>query len=174
MADFDWEGAEIGIACLFERDIRRFISAHHGEEFYAVAVDCNSLYGDVLLSANTVDSLRKAAIGFASSGIESETDRKMEEMRWGFGDWEYHGFNYGDDEGYSKYKQFLPDTDVMEHPDDRTVFLETVTRALLRLEGSGVLTQMRRTADFKVLCKDDEEELEDAVERLERLRGADS
>lgn len=171
-AGFDWKKAEIGIAALFERDLRVFIAAHKGVEFYAVAVDCNSLYGDVLLSANTSEALRRMAIDCAHSGSESEMTRELVEMRWGFGDWEYHGFNYTDDGGHARYRELLPDTDMMEHPDDRSMFLESVTRALLRVEASGVLADMRKTPDFKVLCKDAEEELEDAEERVQRLRGA--
>jgi len=95
-------------------------------------------------------------------------------MRWGFGDWEYHGFNYGHEGGHARYKALLPETDAMEHPDDRTTFLESVTRALLRVEASGVFAELPKTHDFKLLCKDDEEDLEDAEERMRRLRGADS
>ncbi len=173
-ADFDWRAAEIGISVLFEQDLRKFISAHDGEIFCSVGVDCNSLYGDLLLSANTPDALQAMAADFASSGDQDELVRESEEMRWGFGDWKYHGFNYGEDGGHARYKALLPETDVMEHPDDRVLFLEAVTRALIRIEGSEVFLKMRKTPDFQVLCKDDEEELEDAEERLQRLRGADS
>jgi hypothetical protein len=173
-ADFDWKEAETGIAHLFERDLRKFVSAHKGETFYSVAVDCNSLYGDLLLSANTSDALERMAKSYASSGSEEEIAREIEELRWGFGDWEYHGFNCGVEGGNARYKELLPATDSMEHPDDRTLFLESVTRALLRVEASGVFSEMLKTHDFKVLCKDDEEELEDAEERIQRLRGADS
>ena len=100
--------------------------------------------------------------------------REQEQMRWGFGDWEYHGFNYGHEGGHARYKALLPETDAMEHPDDRTTFLESVTRALLRVEASGVFAELPKTHDFKLLCKDDEEDLEDAEERMRRLRGADS
>ncbi len=173
-ADFDWKSAENGIAILLERDLREFIAGNNGEEFYSVAVDCNSLYGDILLSANTSQALLEKAREYSSSDAKSEIAREMEEMRWGFGDWEYHGINYAKDEGHARYKRELPDSDVLEHPDDREMFLECVTRALLRVEASGALNGMRRSVDFKLLCKDDEEELADAEERMKRLRGADS
>ncbi|QTD44618.1 DUF4303 domain-containing protein [Ottowia testudinis] len=173
-ADFDWKSAENGIANLLERDLREFIADNGGEEFYSVAVDCNSLYGDILLSANTTGALLKKAREYSSSASEFEIAREIEEMRWGFGDWEYHGINFAKDEGHAGYKRELPDSDVLEHPDDREMFMECVTRALLRVEASGALDGMRKTVDFKILCKDDEEEFAEAEERMKRLRGADS
>lgn len=97
---FDWGSAEAGISELLARDIESFALAHREEEFYAVGLDCNSEYGDMLLSANTPLALRNSASNYAQSGNESEIAAQEIELRWGFGDWAYHGFNYRESGGY--------------------------------------------------------------------------
>ncbi|MFO1494397.1 MAG: DUF4303 domain-containing protein [Lysobacterales bacterium] len=157
---------------MLARDLESFALAHRGEEFYAVGLDRNSQYGDMLLSANTLLALRNSASNYAQSGNESEIAAQEIELRWGFGDWAYHGFNYRESGGYQEYKALLPSADCLQHPDDREMFMETVTRALLSLEKRGVLSLLKRT-DFRLICMDDGEGQVEAEERMKRVGGTD-
>lgn len=53
------------------------------------------------------------------------------------------------------------------------MFMETVTRALLSLEKRGVLSLLKRTADFRLICMDDGEGQVEAEERMKRVGGTD-
>lgn len=173
-SDFGWRRAEAGIAELLARDLESFARVHREEEFYAVGLDCNSEYGDMLLSANTPLALRKSAESYAQSGSDSEIADEEAELRWEFADWAYHGFNYQESGGYGEYKALLPNADCFEHPDDREMFMEIATRALLSLEKRGVLGLLRRTSDFRLICVDDGEDLAEAEARMKRVAGTDS
>ena len=168
---FDWTTFEIALAALLEEEVRGFATQHPDEQFYAIALDCNAQYGDILICANTPEALDAIAQRFAASEAGGMDDAR-ELMRWGVADWKYAGFNLHAPQWQKRYKAILPIGDELHQPEDIEAFLETVCRSLIRVERAGVFESLSRTPDFRIACMDHDEDMVQGDERLERLRSA--
>jgi Domain of unknown function (DUF4303) len=174
ITEADWVEFEAALELLLEADIRRFAAEHSEEEFYAVGLDCNSAYCDILLSANTTDALREAAIGNAINGLEEAISAEVGVLRWGFGDWKYHGFNLSGKDDWERYHQILPGGDALHSSEECERFMQAATRALLALERRDAFSVLRKSGHFEVACVDHDEDYGSAKRREDRLRGADA
>lgn len=168
---YDWTPFEIALAALLEEEVRRFGAQHPDEQFYAIALDCNAQYGDILICANTPETLDARAERFAASEAGGMADAR-ELMRWGVADWKYAGFNLDAPQWRTRYKAILPIGDELHQPQDIEGFLETVCRSLIRAERAGVFECLSRTPDFRIACMDHDEDMVQGDERLDRLRAA--
>jgi hypothetical protein len=171
VTETDWVAFEAALELLLEADVRRFAAEHSEEDFYAVGLDCNSAYCDILLSANTMTRLREAAIGYAKSGSEEDIATEAGVLRWAFGDWKYHGFNISGRDDWARYHQIPPGRNELHSHEACERFMQAATKALIALESRGVFSVFRRSSDFEVACIDHNEDYGSAKRREFRLRG---
>jgi Domain of unknown function (DUF4303) len=171
-SSIDWLFFENSLVRLLETDIANFAKQHPEEIFYGLALDCNAANCDVLLCANTPIALRDAAITYSRDGTEQSIATESEELRWGLGDWKYHGINFEPRENWLQYHSALSGIDELQHPEDLEQFLASACRALLKLERNDVLQRLKRTPDFRLACIDHDESISDSDERLNALRKA--
>jgi hypothetical protein len=166
----DWRAFEAGLLDLLRQDLAAFVREHPGEVFYAIGLDCNALYADILLCANTPATLRARALDDPAASSEKAIARREKMLRWGFGDWEYQGFNLDLPGGIERYKKLLPGHEEIPHPFDQECFLKAATRALITLQTSPEIELLSRTADFEVNCVDHDEDASAGKRRLARVR----
>jgi Domain of unknown function (DUF4303) len=170
----DWLLFENSLVKLLEADITSFAAQHTDEVFYALALDCNAANCDVLLRANTPTALRDTAMTYSKDRTDQSINAESEELRWGLGDWKYHGINLEPRENWLEYRAALPGIDELHHPEDVEKFLVSSCRALLRIEQGDILRNLKRTADFRIACIDHDESILDSEERINALRVAAS
>jgi hypothetical protein len=168
----DWKDFQARLLELLRQDLSRFAANHSDEVFYAVALDCNALYGDILLCANTPFALRERASEYSQDPSDKAVARQEKILRWGFGDWKYHGINLDLSGGIQRYKDLLAGHDEITHPADQERFLKAASRALINLESSPEIALLSRTSDFQVMCADHDEDLSVGKRRLARVRRA--
>jgi hypothetical protein len=168
----DWKAFEAALLQLFRDDLAKFIQEHSDETFYAIGLDCNALYGDILLCANTPEALRERAVEYAADTSARALARQEATLRWGFGDWKYQGFNIPSREDYERYRRLLPDLEEIAHPFDQECLLKAAARALVRLERSPEAELLKRTPDFDINCVDHDEEPSAGKRRISGARKA--
>ena len=170
VCEADWVEFEQALARLLETDLARFAAEHSDEEFCALGLDCNAAYCDVLLSANTTTRLRESAVECSADASGASIRAEMEERRWGFGDWKYHGFNLSVDGDWERYHSILPGGDELHTPEDCDRFLLAATRALLVVAQGEAIERLRRSPDFDIACVDHDEDFAVASARMRQAR----
>jgi hypothetical protein len=171
ISEDDWRSFELKLTQLLEEDLLRFAREHEGEEFYALGLDCNAAYCDVLLSANTPEALAASARAYAKDEADASLRAEMDDLRWGFGDWKYHGFNLSGPGDWDRYHAVLPAGDELSSAEDCERFLVAACRALLALENGEAIKKLRRTGDFHVTCIDHDEDYAAGEDRMRSARG---
>jgi hypothetical protein len=166
----DWLAFEGKLADLLEADLLRFAQEHQDETFYSLALDCNAAYCDILMSANTPDALRVAASRYAEDQSAGSIHAAEEVLRWGLGDWKYHGFNLKDPDDRKRYRSVLPGGDELHSSEECERFLIAACRAILTIERRNVLATLSKTKDFRLACIDHDEDFASGAARLERAR----
>ena len=151
-----------------QASVSSFLQENAGLVFYAFAFDCNAEYASVGLSLNTEDDFKKSIDYYQSTahGEYYKTPEGIYEIRYNPGDWEYVCF-----------ETFEPVTEdelaaVYGRDMDRQVdeFMDIFTHALVEFSKTAEYEKIPKTADFKVICIDHDEDLADAEERLNKIR----
>ena len=168
-ADVDWHELETALTRAIAGQVAEFAQSHVDEEFYGFAIDCNGYYANVLLCLNTPDALTASARNYAGTDAPEVIERQMADLRWGLGDWKYHGFNL-DSPTWPDAVPMLEDFAELPSEADTEQFIETCCRALLAAERQGAFSPLKCTADFRVACIDHDEDLQGGDTRLARVR----
>lgn len=102
--------------------------------------------------------------------------------QWGFGDWIYHAINCDDvwEEAWGEVEQAIGNASNIlannrKYPEMQLLsqsFLETASRALLRVAQSESVARLNRTADFQALCVDHDEGPLEAFARFQEMRAS--
>jgi len=183
----DWKRVEEIMYEVARDSLFRFAEENKDKIFYALAFDCNSLYGDFLLCANTLDDLERTAKSYKNDHPEwyddEPIDELMKKLYLSVGDWEYSGFNLDYEPSSSDWKYI---SDLMESFDElpfndealdvrkeaSEAFMECACKALLRLDKEGSLNALATTADFQVFCIDHDESEDVAKYRFSKISEA--
>ncbi len=138
-------------------------------EFYGLCIDCNAEYGDVLLHLNTEKDI-----------VENNKDDK-----WDVGDWEYFDLIdelEKDDNFFSKLwedkKAYCIDKmspiedewDSGENPVED--FMVMISQVANKLKTSDAIAKLNKSSDFRIVAADHDEDIEEGVDRMERLQNA--
>lgn len=171
----DWLAFENRLAEAVESEVAAFAASHTGETFYALALDCNAHYCNVLLCLNTPEQLHESSAEYAGADIGPRFDHELKNMRWGLGDWKYHPLDLANNEWYEGLSEELGEYPELLNSEDSEVFLRCACRALLRAEKSGVFSTLKTTDDFAFVVIDLDEDFESGNRRMiEVSSGSDS
>ena len=107
-------------------------------------------------------------------------DEVEQELKWNCGDFRYSFVN-SDDEFDRFWRpvcltlnslsmQLYENAGTKVSSQFQELWAETACRVALDLEASDVLNLLKRTPDFRVICVDHDETIEDSFSRLERVR----
>ncbi|MFN3148593.1 DUF4303 domain-containing protein [Bremerella sp.] len=162
--------------------IQDFAEQHPDEVFYGFFLDCNAEYFDVLGHFNTPAMLHKTAIRYQTEYARLypgwSVERLEDHLRWSAGDWGYFEvFNACDsNEEYrllcDEITDYVLDNSIEETEETAIYarFMETCCRVAIRLERENAFQNLKLAPDFRVLCADHDESMEDAESRLQSIR----
>lgn len=180
--EIDWTHAENTIVAAAVTCIEDFAAEHPDEVFYGFFLDCNATYFETLGHFNTEALLRKTALDYQTRNAKLYPGWSVEQLedhlRWSAGDWGYFEiFNPCDyDESYRQliekaisHFHSIP-SDEMDEPTVYDQFLEMCCRVAIRLESGDAFKVLKTTSDFRVLCADHDESIEDGERRLQAVR----
>ncbi|MCR9117243.1 MAG: DUF4303 domain-containing protein [bacterium] len=180
--EVDWTHAEDTIVTAAIKCFEDFAANHRDEVFYGFFLDCNATYFETLGHFNTAAFLRETALDYQTRNAELypgwSVEQLEDELRWSAGDWgHFEVFNPCDyDEDYNQlvgkaisHFHSIPSDD-MDHPTVYDRFLEMSCRVALRLESENAFKSFNTTPDFRVLCADHDESIEDGEQRLQAVR----
>jgi hypothetical protein len=92
----NWKKAEDTLVRLATAEVQRIARHPVGEPFYGFAFDCNSDYGEVLISLNVPSALEQSARTFAAKYPEMDEAGWRDKLRWALGDWKFPGIESED------------------------------------------------------------------------------
>lgn len=164
---------------LIRLEINRIALLYPEQVFYGFALDVNVSYGDVYISLNTRDALDAHCSARYVSDNRSLEDC-IKELEWQFGDWSYKCVNRGSViwEAWGKYAsdieglcERLCEEDREEEWEEwQEEFLRSACRVLLALQSEGAFESLHHTPDFRVMCADHDEPVEQGQVRMEKMR----
>jgi hypothetical protein len=180
----DWKAMEEQLFTLCETQISVLAATHPGEVFYGVGLDCTAESGEVLIHANTEESLAQAASDSMQRSPQYYEGRSIgevvEELRWGFGDWKYHAFNLDDptwSENWGDVEEMITNaTNVFvnnrkwpEMEAAKEEFMRMASRVALRLRTSSSGNRLAKTGKFSTLCAEHNEGPDAGFDRMNSL-----
>ena len=138
--------------------------------FYAFAYDCNAVYGCVLLCMNNEQSFKRTLSNYQKSrfGAKYQSEEGIRGLRYNTGDWKYQGF---DEIGLLEYEEMGEAFD-KDFNQGRRQFMEMATEALLDFMETDEYKAIPKIENFLAFCIDHDEDLDEALDRLEKLRQA--
>lgn len=156
--------------------VETFLKEHPNVEFYAFAFDCNCEYAEVNLCFNTEKDF-KITLNSYQSGNYAKKYQKQEainELKYNTGDWKYQCF-----EGINLITEHELDLILGENPDlddykSWKKFIKSLnelfSECLIDFSKTETFHKIPKTKDFLAFSIDHDEELKDAIMRLEKLK----
>lgn len=156
--------------------VETFLKEHPDLEFYAFAFDCNSEYAEVNLCFNTEDDFKLTLNNYQSGKYakEYQSQEAINELKFNTGDWEYQCFDginllteqelemiLGENsewDDYKSWKKFLKSLN------------ELFSETLIDFSKTETFQKIPKTAGFLAFSIDHDEDFEDAIKRLEKLK----
>ncbi len=158
------------------RSIDEFFKSQN-QKFYAFGFDCNALYGQVLLCANTLADFAITSSRYIERWNYS--DSELNDLKRNFGDWKYQGFNLDQsfwEEGWGTISKnietYLFDISTSEDDGDLYIeqLLESFSKVLIRLEEVGRLNVIKKETSFYIQIYDHDENPEDGDIRMKSVQ----
>ena len=149
--------------------VRTFLEEHSAEPFYAFAYDCNAEYGEVNLCFNTEKDFKQTLEDYQKNYPEDyQKESEIEELKYNTGDWTHQCFDTHYILPEDKIAELFSNDEEIEKQVNRlmNLFAQTLLAFTKTLEYQSI----PKTEDFKIICIDHDEGLEDAVLRLNQLQ----
>lgn len=158
------------------KSIHDFLIDTPDKRFYVFGFDCNAEYGQIQLAMNTIEAFNESSIKYIKEWNYSQED--LTDLKANSGDWKYQGFNHKYTywqaclEFEEKIDKFIFSHSTSSSEAEKLVekLMDMFTRALLRVEKSEVFKKIPKEKDFYIQIIDHDENPEDGVKRLERVR----
>jgi len=153
-----------------EKRVAEFLEDNSGLVFYAFALDCNAEYAEVSLCFNTESCFEEDWKSYhtGSSFEFVQTEEHKYDFRYNTGNWEYQCFATT----YVLTKKELAKIykkDIEKQTDE---LMSLFCEALLDFTFTDVYSSIPKTDNFKILCLDHDESVEDVESRLNHLEYA--
>jgi hypothetical protein len=180
----DWKVMEEKLFDLCEKQISVLAATQPEEVFYGIGLDCSAESGEVLIHANTENSLVQTASESMQRSpqyyVGKSIDEVVEELRWGFGEWKYHAFNLEDPswpESWGEAEELVSNsTNIFvnnrkwpEMDAAKEDFMKMTSRVALRLRASSSVNSLARAANFSTLCAEHDEGPDHGFDRMNSL-----
>ena len=154
---------------LFTKEsVTEFLKVNNDFNFYAFAFDCNAEYAEVNLCFNTEISFEKTLRSYQSGEYAKyyQSKESINELKYNTGDWAYQCFAttyvLTDDESADIYEDYME-----RQVDD---LMKLFCDALLDFTLTEEYNNIPKTEDFKILCCDHDESIEDSELRLNQIK----
>lgn len=144
-----------------QQDINTFLDAHKGLAFYCFALDCNAEYAEINLCLNTEEDFQETLRRYQSGpyGEHYQEEEDIASLRYNPGDWAYQCF-----ETY-----YVMQEDELEkaygEEDERKVeeMMQFSFELLAGICDTQAYARIPKTADFRVMCIDHDQDEEEAL-----------
>ena len=163
------------IVSFAEKGVKKFLKENPDLEFYAFAFDCNAEYAEINLCFNTEKDFQKTLKhyqdGEFSESYQSEAD--INELKFNTGDWEYQCFetlHVLNDKELDKISQQMPNDDDETWNEFVNELLELFTESVIDFTKTETFSKIPKTEGFIAFCIDHDEDVDTAMERLEKYR----
>jgi hypothetical protein len=180
-----WAALRSFLTVLSEQKLREFAEQHQDETFYCLCVYFDGHYGDFFLYLNVPEQARKTAVhlkeSFPNLHGQQTVEQVLDEFKWNCGDflYEYVNVDANWNRCWRPIAQLFEQLTMQLYGDGSNPqpsrqwgerWAETACLVALDLECSEVLKLLKKTPDFRVICVDHDETIEDSFSRLERVR----
>jgi len=154
---------------MFTRNsVNIFLQKHRDFTFYAFAFDCNAEYAEVNLCFNTEEDFTKTLYSYQNGKFSEsyKTEQAIYELKYNTGDWKFQCFDtmyiLEEDEMAEIYGE-----DIEEQVND---FMQIFRNVLLDFSLTSEFNNIPKTNDFKILCIDHDEDIEQAELEFNKLK----
>ena len=158
------------------QDVEKFLSRRKKVEFYAFAFDCSVYYGEILWAFNSekgfANTLKYYQKEYSKDDYADKNSVHYLDLKYGIGDWTYTTqspayYIWGDsDSGFEQYEKLDDEKSDKLHDEVMDFFAEL----LLAFCQTPTFKTINKTADFKVLLSDhDDNIMDDTLPRSAKL-----
>jgi len=169
--DLDKIGKEL--ISFTQKEVSDFLAKHPDKIFYAFAFDCLAVYGEVNLCFNTEGDFITTLEAYQRGrfGEFYQTEDQIKNLRYCTGDWEYNGFATADVFTEEELDVIYDETDrdSSARKEETQLLLRHFSKILLEFCETPEFKSIPKTKDFRILCIDLEEDLEEAEFRMAQL-----
>ncbi|WP_099222201.1 DUF4303 domain-containing protein [Listeria costaricensis] len=150
------------ITTFAEQEIPKFLKAHPGLVFYAFALDCNVVYGEVNLCLNTLADFENSLASYQKNWPEEySAEEEIFDLKYNTGDWEYQCF---------ATTCFFSEEQINEifasnSEDAWKFYLQICNEALQQLTATPAFQMIPKEAGFISYCIDHDEDVAEAVRK---------
>ncbi|PIT12832.1 DUF4303 domain-containing protein [Snodgrassella alvi] len=155
--------------------VEKFLIQHPELRFYAFAFDCNVEYGEINLCFNTEHAFSKVLNRYQNGDFAENyrTTEAIYQLRYNTGDWEYQCFDtlyvFSEEELENYFNKLYPN-DVNDDYGAWKAFanslLDLFTKQLVEFSKTDIFKKIPKTNDFKFFCIDHDEDIEEALQRM--------
>lgn len=154
-------------------ETEKFLTEKSGEVFYAFAFDLNAAYGEINLCFNTEEYFKKT-LKYYQNQPNTHTYHSHEEiknLKYNTGDWEYQCFStiYPIDET-SLEQLYQKSYDDGSYSHVLAKIIQIFSECLTLFKQTETYKKIRKTEDFIAFTIDHDEDVEDALIRIEKYQ----
>jgi hypothetical protein len=155
--------------------VESFLNEHSSLEFYSFAYNCNAEYAEINLCFNTEAEFEKTLKHYQTGEFSKyyKSDEEINDLKFNTGDWEYQCFetlNVLTDEELTKIFNDLPEDDYKSWKEFVENLLEVFCEVLLDFSKTETFKKIPKTDNFLAFCIDHDEDFENAIKRLEKVK----
>lgn len=151
---------------LIGKAVENFLDEHQGLSYYCFAFDCNAAYAEINLCLNTESDFRATVRAYQEGpygeGYRNEEDLRA--LRYNPGDWKYQCFE-------TVYVLEEDEIERLYGDDDEALIREMMAfsyELLALFTATDTFRRIPKTEDFRVLCTDHDEGVDDALRNTDR------
>lgn len=155
--------------------VEHFLNEHPDYQFYSFAYDCNAEYAEINLCFNTENEFKKTLQYYQTGKYAEQYQSEVEinDLKFNTGDWEYQCFetiNVLTEDELTKIFNDLPADDYKSWNAFIENLLEFFCEVLIDFSKTATFNKILKTDHFLAFCIDHDENFEEAMIRLERVK----
>ena len=156
--------------------VENFLNEHSDLEFYSFAYDCNAEYGEVNLCFNTEKDFKKTLESYQTGNYADnyQTEEDIKNLKFNTGDWDYQCFDSINILTEEELEEILGEDPEKDDYKSWNEFIESLNElfceCLLDFSKTETFKKIPKTNNFIAFCTDHDEDFENAIERLEKVK----
>ncbi len=158
-----------------QESVEKFLKNNLSLEFYSFAYDCNAEYAEVNLCFNTEGDFRKTLIRYQTGEFSRyyQTESEIYNLKYNTGNWDYQCFetiNVLTEKELNNILEQMPDDEYKTWLAFSEDLMKIFCKCLIDFTQTEIYNNIPKTKDFMAFCIDHDEDIEDALKRMEHVR----
>jgi hypothetical protein len=154
--------------------VEAFLIKYPDLQFYAFAYDCNAEYAEINLSFNTETDFAKTLLTYQQKYPNTyQAQEDIQSLKYNSSDWTYLCFEsiyIFSDEELTEIFQSLPEDDYKSWHEFVESLMRLFCECLIDFTKSETFKKIPKTSDFKCICSNHDESVEDTQKRMEEVK----